>query len=365
MVGEGWVVPTHELVDSIGTLVDSDEQGTLITVLSVDGSAYRRPGAKMLLTEDGTQVGSVTAGCLESQFVDIATSVLESERPRVETFDLTGEGDTWGLGVGCNGVVTFLFEPLTDAYAPVGAAIAADESLALVAALGDDDDVTVRGVFTASNGFETSFRDLPGETLDELRPQLHNALENGTADFYDTGDERVFVDGVVPPPRLLVFGDGTDVQPLVEAGTKNGFRVDVVSFRGASNASERFAGAHAVHTVSAPEVATALALDSDTYAVVMSHNFVDDSLAFQALLDSPVPYIGLLGPRDRFEEMLADLDLVLSEGDRQRIYTPVGIDLGGGTPYQIAHSIVAEVLAVHNGREVGHLSDREGPIHDR
>ena len=132
------------------------------------------------------------------------------------------------------------------------------------------------------------------------------------------------------------------------------------------NATERFEDAHAVHTVSPADVADTLSLNEDTYVVIMSHNFVDDTLAFQSVLDSPVPYIGLLGPRKRFDEMLADLDgETLTEADRDRIYAPVGIDLGSETPYQIAHSILAEVLAVHNERAVTHLADREGPIHER
>lgn len=362
-----WAVPSHELLETVGTLVDSDEAGTLITVLDVEGSAYRRPGAKMVITADGSQIGSVTAGCLESRFVEIARAVVDTETPRVETFDLTGEDDTWGLGVGCNGVITFLFEPLTPAYAPVSDAISADEPFALVATVDEHDQLAGRGVYTDGAGFVPVIGDVPPARVDQLRPHLRDAMREGATEYRECDSDDVFVDGVASPPRLLILGHGNDVGPVVELGRKNGFRVEVGAFRGASNAAARFEDAHAVHTVSPADVTDALALDKDTYVVIMSHNFVDDTLALQSVLDSSVPYIGLLGPRKRFDEMLADLggEAQLSDADRDRIYTPIGIDLGGETPYQIAHSILAEVLAVHNGRDVTHLADREGPIHER
>nr|ABT17363.1 hypothetical protein [uncultured haloarchaeon FLAS10H9] len=96
--------------------------------------------------------------------------------------------------------------------------------------------------------------------------------------------------------------------------------------------------------------------------------FIDDRLALESLLDTPVPYIGLMGPHERFEDLRAGVgnaELDLTDADRERLYTPIGLDLGGGTPYQVATSIVAELLAVRNGRSADHLRTREASIHDR
>ena len=365
MDADTWAVATPEIVERVGKLVRSAEDAVLITVLDVERSAYRRPGAKMVVTGDGTQIGSVTAGCLESRFVEIATSVLETGTPRVETFDLTGEDGEWGLGVGCNGVITFLFEPLTDAYAPVGAAISADEPFALVATLDEDEQIEARGVYSDARGLVPLLGEFPPAMVDRVRPQLDDALTDGSTALHELDAGELFVDGIVPPPRLLILGHGNDVKPVVELGTKSGFVVDIVTFRGASRATERFPGARTVHTLSPTELTETLALDPETYVVIMSHNFVDDRLAFETLLDSPVPYIGLLGPHKRFEEMVTDGKIQLTAEDRERIYTPIGVDIGGGSPYGIALSIVAELLAVHNDREIKHLADRERAIHDR
>ena len=106
--------------------------------------------------------------------------------------------------------------------------------------------------------------------------------------------------------------------------------------------------------------------DTNTYVVVMSHNFIDDRFALAELLETDVPYIGLMGPKERFEQMLDEFEQEGETlGDLDPVYTPVGLDLGGGAPYQVAHSIVGEVLAVKNGREGGHLRAREGTVHNR
>jgi xanthine dehydrogenase accessory factor len=144
--------------------------------------------------------------------------------------------------------------------------------------------------------------------------------------------------------------------------------VTVASFRGAAATEDRFPSADRVLSTSPADLRDTLAFDTDTYAVVMTHNFVDDRIALEELLATPVEYIGMLGPRKRFEEIeaaIADDGRTVSEADRDRIYAPAGLDLGGDTPFHIAQSIVAEVTAVHHDRDPHHLTDRDGPIHVR
>jgi len=110
-----------------------------------------------------------------------------------------------------------------------------------------------------------------------------------------------------------------------------------------------------------------LNFDNNTYVVIMTHNFIDDRLSLEQLISTPVNYIGLLGPQERFVEMLSEFE---TEGTNlspytDKIYTPIGLDIGGGSPYQIATSIISEILSAHNHRPSGHLRDRQGPIHDR
>jgi xanthine dehydrogenase accessory factor len=367
-----WSLPETDVFDRIRAALDDDSPAVLATVTAVEGSAYRRPGAKMLLDPDGGGAGSITAGCLEDEVRALATDVLEADTPRVETWDLTGDDDVWGLGVGCNGVITVLLEPLTESYRPVVEARLAGEPIGVatvVGGSGTDLALGTRAYYRPGEGFEG---DLDEELLEALAGPTESLVSSGKAETLtvdaDAGAIEVFVEGVRPPPELVVFGSGHDVGPVVELAKLVDFRVTVVPFRGGHADSGRFPGADEVVSASPRDVAELRAWDADTYAVIMSHNFLDDRIALEGLLETSVPYIGLMGPKKRFEEIreaFAEEGRTFTETELERIYTPIGLNLGGDTPYQIAQSIVAEVQAVAHDNTPGHLSRQEGPIHDR
>ena len=367
-----WSLPETDVFDRIRAALDDDSPAVLATVTGVEGSAYRRPGAKMLLDPDGGGAGSITAGCLEDEVRALATDVLEADTPRVETWDLTGDDDVWGLGVGCNGVITVLLEPLTESYRPVVEARLAGEPIGVATVVGGsatDLALGTRAYYRPGEGFEG---DLDEELLEALAGPTESLVSSGKAETLtvdaDAGAIEVFVEGVRPPPELVVFGSGHDVGPVVELAKLVDFRVTVVPFRGGHADSGRFPGADEVVSASPRDVAELRAWDADTYAVIMSHNFLDDRIALEGLLETSVPYIGLMGPKKRFEEIreaFAEEGRTFTETELERIYTPIGLNLGGDTPYQIAQSIVAEVQAVAHDNTPGHLSRQEGPIHDR
>ncbi|SDJ86591.1 XdhC family protein [Natronorubrum texcoconense] len=395
MTGSNWSVPETEVVQRIHERLGEDGTDVLATIVDVEGNAYRRPGAKMLLDEAGEGVGSITAGCLEDELLVAAKSVRERGRPELVTYDLMeDDDDVWGLGVGCNGIIDVLLEPLTDAYRPAVEAFDEGRSVAVLTVLEGDDE--------GDEGDERTGRDGSGEEdaslahgdrayyhpeegvlatpdgepatawPDDLAGPATDLAERGRADTIEieVRGERleVFIDGLAAPTELVVFGSGHDVGPVTELAAKNDFRVTVVSFRGSVDLEDRFPDADETVTTSPAAIDDGINLDGRTYAVVMTHNFVDDRLTIERLLDSPVPYVGLMGPQERFEEMTEAFE---SEGTTfdgaalSSLYTPIGLDLGGGSPYQIAHSIVAEVLAVSNDRTPQHLNAREGHIHDR
>ncbi len=373
-----WSTPETEIFERIRAAIDDGTDAVLATVVDVDGSAYRRPGAKMLLWPDGGGVGSITAGCLEDEVRKLATDVLDAGAPRIESWDLTGEDDVWGLGVGCNGVITVLLEPLDDSYRPVVETRDGGDPIGIVTVIGGENDarsVGDRAYYrpNASEGFSVhdggGFPDL---LLEELEEPTSSLLANGKSKTLsidiDEGEIEVFVDGVRPSPELVVFGSGHDVGPVVELATRVDFRVTVVPFRGGRADSGEFSHADEVTSASPRDVADLREWTDETYAVVMTHNFLDDRIALEQLIETPVGYIGLMGPQKRFEEMCEDFEAEnrpITDAERERIYTPIGLSLGGDTPYQIAFSIVAELLAVSNERKPEHLSHRAGHIHSR
>lgn len=384
MTRSKWSVPETEVVQRVHERLDVGGDDVLATIVGVEGNAYRRPGAKMLLDESGDGVGSITAGCLEDDLLRAAESVRQTGRPELVTYDLMDDDDdVWGLGVGCNGVIDVLLEPLTETYRPAVDAFSSGRNVAVLTVLEHGDDEAGEKSHTLPRGDRAyyypddgTFVTADGDPATDWPTRLVDAAEtlanSGRADVVGVvdGETRfdVFVDGLRAPPELVLFGTGHDVGPVTELAAKNDFRVTVVGFRGGVDLDERFPDADATVTTSPAAIGDELTLSGRTYAVVMTHNFVDDRLTVEALLDASVPYVGLMGPRERFIEMreaFADEGRQFTEDELSTLYTPIGLDLGGGSPYQIAHSIVAEVLAVSNGRTPNHLKTREGHIHER
>jgi len=381
MTAGDWSVPETEVMGAIADAI-GDREAVLATVVAVEGSAYRRPGAKMIVADEGDGVGSITAGCLEDEVLALAQDVLAAGAPRIERFDLTGDDDVWGLGVGCNGVIDILLEPLTEAYRPVVDTYRRGEDLSVLTVLESDAAAVEpgdRAFGSPSRSPEDGGLSVAVEASDwpdwlsnaaaDPAAQLLEADKSDTVTLEGDGQRvEVFIDSVTAPPKMVVFGSGHDVAPVTDLAKRVDFEVTVVTFRGAAAEDERFPAADRVISTSPADVREAVEFDADTYAVVMTHNFIDDRLTLDELLATPTGYIGLMGPRKRFEEMQEDFaeeGRTFSEAELDRIYTPAGLDLGGGTPFHIAQSIVAEVTAVHHDRDPKHLSAREGPIHGR
>lgn len=372
MTDSDWSVPESAVLHSVREILDGEGRGVLATIIDVEGSAYRRPGAKMVIPEGGAGVGHITAGCLEDEVQAIAGEVLDAGEPRVETYDLRpdAEDDVWGLGVGCNGVLDILLEPIDESYRGVVDAVDDDRDVGVVTVVdaADEDAVGTRAYYDSADGSLSPGEGFPADLAERVRDAVADLAARGRANSFEVDGTTVFVDGIAAPADLVVLGTGHDIGPVTELATQAGFRVTVLGFRGTSARADRFPAADDVRSTSPARLREAFDFDAGTHVVVATHNYVDDRIAVDELLQTEVPYVGLMGPHERFEEMLEDFaeeGRAFSDAELDRLYTPVGLDLGGGSPHQIALSIVAEAMAVSNGREPGHLRDREGTIHDR
>jgi xanthine/CO dehydrogenase XdhC/CoxF family maturation factor len=205
-----------------------------------------------------------------------------------------------------------------------------------------------------------------GEPDTELREAMRQAAETGCVGRIETRRGPVAVEVARPTLRLVVFGAGPDAAPVVRIAVELGWSVELVDHRPAQARPERFPGAH-VHLVPSEAAVARVGVDADTFALVMTHHYLIDRTLLGELLPSPAPSVGLLGPRQRAEDLLADLaeqGIEVSSEQCARLYAPAGVDLGGDGPEAIALSLVAQVLAVAEGRSAGWLRDRKGPIHE-
>ncbi|MBI2201898.1 MAG: XdhC family protein, partial [Armatimonadetes bacterium] len=180
------------------------------------------------------------------------------------------------------------------------------------------------------------------------------------------GEVKVFVESIRPPIRLVVCGAGHDAIPVVQFAAMLGWRTIVVDQRERFLTRERFPGAREFIKADPAEAAALVPIDSQTYVVVMTHNYLHDRDLLRGFLRSGAPYVGMLGPRIRTEKILSELQhagLPVSDRDRARIFGPVGLDLGSEGPEEIALAVVGEILAVESGRQASFLRERTGPIH--
>jgi xanthine dehydrogenase accessory factor len=367
-----------EILDVLAAIESLHERGqrmALATVIAVRGSTYRRPGARLLVPEEGAPVGNISGGCLEADIADVARSVMSDNTTRVASWDLTADDDAvWGLGLGCNGAIDVFIEPAeraADLAGALRAAIEQERPIGVVTVLRSDHAGVKPGgrvIVSSTGGVRGSLGAGPADA--EAVAAASELLGEGRAEVRELdGGTLVFVEAIEPPPKLLVCGAGHDAISLVRGASFLGWNVTVIDDRSALLNAERFPEAWELVAVDRPgEAARSGRGDRLTHVVVMTHNFLRDKEYLRSFASSPVPYIAVLGPAARTERLLAELraeGCSLDGSGRRRIYAPAGLDLGSENPEEIAVAILAEIVAVRRRRSGGFLRDREGPIHDR
>jgi len=327
-----------DLLDAAEALAARGEPMALATVVATRGSTYRRAGARLLVPAEAEPIGNISGGCLEGDVARIGREVLASGEPRLVEFDMTADDDAvWGYGLGCNGAIELFVEPTQGALESV-AALRSGAGACLVIPL------------TGANAGLHSL---------EADGAAAAALRDGTPRVEEVDGERVFFEPLLLPFRLLICGAGHDAIPLVRQAVELGWRVAVVDVRRALLTPERFPGAEFAD----PDPATAadaLAPDERTAAILMSHNYLRDIAYLGSFLNASLAYLGVLGPRGRTEQMLAEIGRPEAIS---RLHAPAGLDIGAEGPEEVAHAIIAEILAVTRGRGGGPLRDRQGSIH--
>lgn len=336
------IPPMNELRSIVTALLAADAcESVLATLVTVEGSSYRRPGARLLVTAAGTRLGSISGGCLEEDVLARARAVFATGRAETVVYDTTTENDlVWGVGLGCHGVVRVVLEKLPP-HPPWAIALA--ENLAARR------PTPLAVVHRAAD---------PGQLGTRLAAELPDAKTPGT---------EIFLNAIAPPTTLFLFGAGDDAQPLAQFADALGWQVTIADPRAAFATAARFPTAGALVVAPAGELAERAAPGADALAVVMTHHYVHDVPLLRALLPRPLAYLGLLGPKKRTEKILADLardGLALTPAMRARLHAPVGLDLGADTPAQVALAILAEMQATLATRDARPLRERCRPIHE-
>jgi len=346
----------REIYNALKSCWEEGKRSILATIIKVEGSAYQREGARCLLLESGEVIGMISGGCVEGDLLEHAKDVILSHTPKTVVYDFNGdEDDLWGLGVGCNGVITVWLEP----FDPIKQKEKTKQIL---------DEIEARLHCNQPYYFfmciESSEPDKieVGQYLSTFHQKQKKNCFNGSmkAGIIETviegGKVRGFVELVNPLPSLLIVGAGPDAALLARRAHDLNWRVNVMDHR-KQNLTSLFPEVN--HLLIKRGNYSSLNLPTNPYIVIMTHNLELDYLALQTFIQCNFCYIGVLGSHQRMRKLVGLLKESLHGIDQDKmakIHSPIGLDIGAQGPEEITVSIMSELIAVKNGRAGGSLS---------
>jgi len=363
-----------EILKAYSVAKAEEKKTALATVVKVEGSSYRQPGARMLVTEDGMLTGAISGGCLEGDALRKALLSINQKQNKLVTYNTSNEDDAEvGLQLGCNGIVHILFEYINDEIE--------NNPIQLLQQLElERKEAVIVTVFSlkrnASQIGTTLFfrKDSPVLTHDNealsLISEVKEVLKNKTSavkKLQKEKDSEALIEYIKPSISLVIAGAGNDIQPLVKMASVLGWKTSIGEGRATHATKKRFPKADQVSVVNPEHFLENIVIDDQTYFALMTHNYKYDLAVLKELLKTDFHYIGILGPKSKFNRMLDDLlieGITVSEEQMKRIHTPIGFDIGAETSEEIALSIVSEIKAVASGRIGTSLKYKEGKIHD-
>jgi xanthine dehydrogenase accessory factor len=354
---------TERLLDAIRRAQAAPERVALATVVRVHGSAYRREGTRMLVRQNGTYECELSGGCLEPAVAEAALQVIATGEPAIVSYNLADDS-LWGLGLGCSGAVDIRIERLEDDAMTREWLTVLERGEAAVLATplsGVSGRMLVRESGEIVGGLTDSAieREAIGLARDQLRSPFRQPGPR------QIGGSDVLFEVSTPAPELVIFGAGPDVAPLAQHAWTLGFAVTVVDVRGAYLTTDRFPAATLV-SAHFSQFAQAVRLRAGAFVLVMNHHVERDQESLRFALESEAAYIGVLGPRSRYDRLLAGLAAqggVPPASSLSRVRSPVGLSLGAETPEEVAVSILGEILAIRRGFEGGFLSGSAASLH--
>jgi xanthine/CO dehydrogenase XdhC/CoxF family maturation factor len=365
-----------EIIDIVAAYDEAVKQGkktALATVVLVEGSAYRKAGARMLITEDGQLTGAISGGCLEGDALRKARMVILQQEPLLVTYDTMDDDDAkLGVGLGCNGIIHILIEPINDGQTnPIGLlkAVISSKGYSVLVTLFSIEDrkapqpgscLCLADGKTLKNGLEK----LPYKN--DLLEDAKNALDNQRSSITAYQGYTAFVECVKPLISLIILGAGNDAIPLTKIAAVLGWNITVVDGRPNYATAERFPFVNEIIVAKPDHVLNSLKINKWTAFVLMTHNYNYEIAFLKELLPLQTSYIGILGPRKKLERMLEELatnGTTVSQRNLETIHGPVGLDIGSENSEEIALSIIAEIKAVFSSRNGNSLKYKSTVIH--
>lgn len=344
----------RDILETINRWLAEERDVALATVVKTWGSAPRREGSKMGVsgemgrvdTAPPSMIGSVSGGCVEGAVVEEAIAGLRDGKPRLLKFGVADDM-AWEVGLTCGGSIEVFVEPLDAMWWDALAELARKDRYGATIAIMEGEHIGEKVLLDGAGAVLYRSPVLVDELLSKMKSAAASCKKSGIAVMEET---RVMVDLQIERPHLILVGGVHVAIPLYAMATEVGFRVSIIDPRAAFASEERFPDvANILHSY--PDKALPqLGLDRSTYLAVLTHDPKIDDKALITALPAGIPYVGVLSSGRTHRQRVARLkEAGLSDELIARIRTPIGIDIGAGTPEEIAVCILAEIIAVRNG----------------
>lgn len=371
---------SREITDILAAFKEAqryERQTALATVVHVEGSSYRRPGARMLVEDNGKLTGAISGGCLEGDALRKALLAIIQKQNKLVAYNTMDDDDvTFGVQLGCNGIVHILFEPIdpdqvNNPIALMEKCVSVRKNTVLVTLFSLEryhDHQPGTCFFFDGEKTSGTLEDKKLTTKLKKEAALAIASECSLLKQYKENELTTFVELRQPPVSLIIVGAGNDARPLVEMAMVLGWQITLIDGRATHANRQRFPKAYQIIVGKPGETKKQLIIDERTAVVLMTHNYNYDLEMLGWLLQEKCRYIGTLGPKKRLERMLAELQdggVTITAEQRAMIYGPTGLDIGAEAAEEIALSILAEIKAVLAERSSTFLRDRSDVIHSR
>ncbi|MDQ0218702.1 XdhC/CoxI family protein [Peribacillus cavernae] len=341
-------------------------RGVIGTIISTEGSTYQKTGAKCFIAEDGNVTGLLSGGCVEGDIKEYVHEVLASGLPTIVHYDFQDDGDIiWGLGLGCNGKMEIFLEP----YRPCedeGRAAIIDSyfSSALMKPLHsitivESNEKSLLGTKWIIDPADKEFSKILYEEVVHDYIRQCNTFKNGLSYIGGELDLHVFYESTTPSPHLVIYGAGPDAVPLVRIAKTLNWHVSVLDYRPAYANQENFPDSDQLIVYPSGKVPD-IEINKNSYVILMTHNFLQDQIILEGILETESAYIGLLGPRKRTDELIDTSKSLAGNSKLHHIHSPIGLDIGSQTPEEIALSILAEIMVAYRGGTGSRLSEVKG-----
>jgi xanthine dehydrogenase accessory factor len=359
------------IVEKYHTIDFTKNKAALATVVRVEGSSYRRTGARMLITDSGDWIGGISGGCLEGDALKKAKFAMAQNKPTMVTYDTTDDDPYQiGVGLGCNGIIDVLLAPLD--FQNVNNQVLTLQNclesrtpnvvVTIIKLKGNFENIELGDAFNYENENNYPLSFISTNIILDIQNCLKNEKSETKTYHNSEAEIQLFIEVIIPAIHLIVYGGNYDIYPMVKLAKEVGWKVSVVCnplkvhkslFEMADQVIEK-------------EKSESIEIDPFTVALLMAHDYDTDFKNMRNLLKTNIKYIGMLGPKKRTDKMFLQLSEEgnpVSEEDLKRIATPVGLDIGATNPEEIAISIIAEVKTFFTGRTGQRLKFREGPIY--